>query len=337
MTFQVVLSPSGRTIAVEANETILEAALREGHSVNYHCANGSCGDCRARILDGKVADHRHHDYSFKGQERQQAMLLMCRAVPASDMMIEVKEAVSVDDIPLQKITTIVAGRNFLSDDIVELQLRTPRSQTLRFMAGQHVRLQVNGLASRNKSIASCPCNGRDLRFHIRRSPDDPVAGYVFDSLRLRDQVVVEGPFGDFILDEKSISKVVLIAFETGFAAIKSLIEHAISLDHNGSIQLIWIARDAGGHYLENQCRAWRDALDNFDFSLVRASRIEGKNGFDSAAVKQLVEKILLSVDGSSGIDLYVSIPGEFHDALKVAVEKQMLSDIRIFRDDAKLY
>jgi CDP-4-dehydro-6-deoxyglucose reductase len=336
MTYQVTLSPSGRTITVEPNETILEAALREGHAVDYHCANGSCGDCRARILEGALANHLHHDYSFKGPERQQPMLLMCRAIPASDMMIEVREAVSVDDIPLQQIPATATSRKQLTEDFVELQVRTPRSQTLRFLAGQHVKLHFGDHLQRNKSVASCPCNGRDLRFHFRRTPGEPVSEYIFHELRPRDPVVIEGPYGNFILDETGDRKIVLFAYETGFAPIKSLIEHAISMDLQVPIELVWFARDDAGHYLKNQCRAWRDALDNFDFSLIRIPALTEANRIDNA-VQSVVEKALGSQKDTSGIDVYVSAPEPLYLGFKEVVETQSLSGIRIYRDDLKRY
>ena len=34
-----------------------------------------------------------------------------------------------------------------------------------------------------------------------------------------------------------------------------------------SISLYWLATRADGHFLANQCRAWTDALDNFDHAL----------------------------------------------------------------------
>jgi CDP-4-dehydro-6-deoxyglucose reductase len=58
---------------------------------------------------------------------------------------------------------------------------------------------------------------------------------------------------------------VFVAFDTGFAPVKSLIEHAMALDASESMRLYWIAAGAGGHYLGNLCRSWNDALDNFRY------------------------------------------------------------------------
>jgi CDP-4-dehydro-6-deoxyglucose reductase len=77
-------------------------------------------------------------------------------------------------------------------------------------------------------------------------------------------VEVEGPFGEFVLDENSSRPVIFLAFGAGFAPIKSLVQHAMSLELAESMDLHWLA-DAAGHYQDNLCRAWADALDNFSY------------------------------------------------------------------------
>ena len=75
---------------------------------------------------------------------------------------------------------------------------------------------------------------------------------------------MEGPYGEFVLDEDSPRPVIFLAFGAGFAPIKSLIQHAMSLELTESMDLHWLA-DAAGHYQDNLCRAWADALDNFSY------------------------------------------------------------------------
>ena len=42
----VTLQRSGRTFDVQSNETILDAATRQGILIPYGCRNGACGSCR---------------------------------------------------------------------------------------------------------------------------------------------------------------------------------------------------------------------------------------------------------------------------------------------------
>jgi len=266
--YLVTLSPSGRHIRVEPGETILAAARREQLPLNFNCERGSCGNCRARILEGKLAEHLHHDYVFKSADQQYPMLLSCRAIPASDMMIELLEVAEPTDVPLQSIEVQVARVEHLGRGMSVLHLRTPRSKPLQFLAGQYVSLTADSLPVQYKSIASCPCNGRDLQFHVHYRPDNEFSRYVFDQLEPKARVLLEGPFGDFVLSGNDDRRMLFIAIDDGFAPIKSLVEHAVSLERNQPMHLVWLAQEPGGHYLANQCRAWRDALDNFSFELL---------------------------------------------------------------------
>lgn len=335
MTWRVTLSPSGRELEVESGETILEAALRDGVALNYHCVNGSCGSCRARIIEGVVADSLHHDYIYKGNDKLHPMLLMCCARPGSDMVIEAQEATSVEDIPQQRITTMVAKREQIAEHVMVLHLRTPRSQTLRFLAGQHVTLQLDRSEMREKSVASCPCNGRELQFHFQRRQDDAFSAYVFDNLKPRDAVVLEGPHGDFVLDEQAGRPIIFVAYETGFAPIKSLIEHAISLEWVLPMHLYWYASNAGGHYLENYCRSWSDVLDDFRFTLIGGQTDKNAHATsvtspDIQSASLIADMIVRGNPDLSIYDIYIATPESLRPELLRVLQASGAKSARIF-------
>ena len=56
MGVQITVEPSRHTFVADADETILEAALRHGLMVPYGCRDGICGACRSKVLSGQV-DH----------------------------------------------------------------------------------------------------------------------------------------------------------------------------------------------------------------------------------------------------------------------------------------
>lgn len=270
MSVKVQLRPSGKEFRVEHSETVLEAALRSGLALNYSCNNGSCGECKARVISGELSEELPHDYVLKEAERARNMVLLCCARTESDLVIEAAEADRAEDLPVESINATVYKIHKPSKDVMVLELRTPRSQTLRFLAGQHATLRFDGVEPRNKSIASCPCNGMFLQFHIRRVPGDEFSEYAFEQLKPRDKVVVEGPHGRFHLDEDSRRPILLVAYETGFAPIKSLVEHAISLELPQPMRLYWVAPQLQDHYLVNYCRSWGDALEDFRFQLINS-------------------------------------------------------------------
>ena len=81
MTATVTLHPSGHQFTVEPDETILEAALRSGININYYCSNGSCGECKARVMEGELAEIQHHDYVLSAAEKRgnTVLLVSCQS------------------------------------------------------------------------------------------------------------------------------------------------------------------------------------------------------------------------------------------------------------------
>jgi ferredoxin-NADP reductase len=55
--FEVTLARSGRTVAVPAGVSVLEAVRASGVQVLYSCTEGTCGTCETDVLEG-TPDHR---------------------------------------------------------------------------------------------------------------------------------------------------------------------------------------------------------------------------------------------------------------------------------------
>jgi CDP-4-dehydro-6-deoxyglucose reductase len=266
--------PRGRVFEAMPQESLLAAALRAGISPEYGCGNGTCGKCKARVVSGTVATVQAQDFPLRAADRQNGHVLLCCACACSDLEIEAATADSIADIPRQEIPTRVAKLDRLAEDVVALHLRTPRSRTLRFLAGQHVRLEIDGVAPRHKSIASCPCDGMHLEFHIRRAPGDPFAEHMFTQLRSAHDVRVIGPWGEFTWREGSDRPVILLAYETGFAAIRSLIEQALNVESAQPMHLYWLVRSPAGHYLDGYCRSLADTLEQFRYTPLVATNTD---------------------------------------------------------------
>lgn len=277
MSAHVTVKPSGREFFVEGSETLLKAALRAGLAPNYGCGNGNCGLCKARVVAGETRNVAPFDYRFSEAEKAQNHVLMCSCTAlSSDLTLEVLEAAAPEDIPEQRVVAKVRRIDALAADVMRLHLQTPRSNRLRFLAGQRVTLGIRaGIRDGSDvhgefSVASCPCDDRNLIFHLSRNDRRPASAdfsaCLFDGrIRLADDVSVWGPWGTFVLENSSPRPLVFIALEDGFAPINSLIEHAIAVDAAESITLYWASAQPGGQYLPNQCRAWAEALDEFSY------------------------------------------------------------------------
>ncbi len=265
MSAHIKIQPSKHEFWLEGKNSILEAAVRSGISLNYGCTSGNCGLCKARVVSGEVRKIQNHDYVLSEAEKNMNYVLLCSCTAVSDLVIEALEAKDENDIPYQQITTKVKTANQLNENVLGLHLQTPRVQRLRFLAGQSVTLTLPNNNTIDLPIASCPCDDRDLLFHIPHNESNAPEDFIGGGLAKGDEVIVTGPHGHFLLNENSGRPQLYIAFGTGFAPIKSLIEHAMAIDENSTMHLYWIMDKEEDLYLNNLCRSWNDALDDFHY------------------------------------------------------------------------
>ncbi len=297
MSAQVTIQPSGHEFFVEGNDTLLEAALRAGIPLNYGCSNGNCGECKARLVSGQVKKVHPHDFVINESEKANGAFLLCSYTAITDVTIEAA-VYGANDIPQQGITTKVKAVEMLGDGIAALHLTAPRSQRLRFLAGQRVTLSIDG-AEGEYYVASCPCEDRHIEVHVRRD-NRGFSRKVFDNLRREEPVRLEGPRGEFVMKLDSRRPVLFVAWDDGFAPIKSLIQHAMSLEIAEAMYLYWAA-DGVGHYQDNLCRAWTDALDDFIYQPMP----------NNSGPKAVAEAILAHHPNLQRADIYAAGPAEF--------------------------
>ena len=138
MEAHIKIRPKGHEFWQTGNDTLLEAGLRAGLSLNYGCANGNCGLCKARLVQGEIKKVRPHDYMLSDAEKSMNYFLLCSCAAISDVEIEALEADDEKDIPSQQINTKVKLIHKLSGKVTCLHVQTPRSQRLRFLAGQQL-------------------------------------------------------------------------------------------------------------------------------------------------------------------------------------------------------
>jgi len=323
MSNKITVRPSGHIFDAEPSETLLQAGLRAGLNLGHSCANGSCGECRARLLAGEVSAANHHDFRFSELEKQRGWFLMCSCRALGDVEIEAQESGSAEDIPEQHIHVRVSKVERLQDQVVQLTLRAPRSSGLRFLAGQGVTLAFEGMPLKTLPIASCPCDSVQLRFHVRRRADDPFSEFVFEHLHRGRDVMLHGPSGDFTLDEASGRPLVFIAWESGFAPVGSLVDHAIRKDENRSIDLYWLSAIPGGHYLSNYCRAWRDVLDDFRYHSIDLEPAGNER------LEPVIERIVRVHASLMSSDFYLAIPQDSIDAVRRILEESGVPEAQV--------
>jgi CDP-4-dehydro-6-deoxyglucose reductase len=265
MPYQVTVQPSGHQFTVQDDETVLEAALREGFSLPYGCRNGACGACKGKVLAGQLDYGVHSANALKDEEKTQGRALFCRAKPLSDLTIEAKEIGAARDIVVKTLPCRVEKLEKRADDVMVMKIKLPANERLQFLAGQYIDFQLKDGRSRSYSLANPPHDDALLELHIRHVPGGLFSGHVFSTMKERDILRLKGPLGSFFIREDSDKPMIFIAGGTGFAPAKAMLEHAFAAHLDREMVLYWGARSLKDLYMVELPLQWLAEHPNFSF------------------------------------------------------------------------
>jgi CDP-4-dehydro-6-deoxyglucose reductase, E3 len=289
--FTVTLQPSGHAFEVEQGESILAAALRHGFVLPYSCRNGACGSCKGRILEGQVDYGTYQEKALPGIEKSEGKALFCQAKPLSDLVLEARTIGAVKDIPIKTLPCRIQRIERLADDVMALYLKLPANERLQFLAGQYLEFLLRDGSRRSFSIANPPHDDELLQLHVRHVPGGHFTDHVFGKMKERDILRFEGPHGTFFLREDSDKPIVLVASGTGFAPIKSVIEHALAEEVRRPMTLYWGGRRPKDLYLNQLPVKWAAEHPGFRYVPVISDALpeddwSGRTGFVHRAVME---------------------------------------------------
>jgi CDP-4-dehydro-6-deoxyglucose reductase len=284
----ITLQPSGHTFTVESGETVLEAAMRNNLQLPYGCRNGACGSCKAKIASGSVDYGAHQASTLTDEEKAAGKVLLCCAKPLGDLTLEVRELAGEGGVRIRILPCRVARMERRGSTMM-LWLKLPQNERLQFLAGQYIDFLLKDGKRRSFSMANAPHGDEFLQLHVR-DYQGLFSGHVFNRMKERDILRLEGPFGSFFLRE-SAKPMVLVASGTGFAPIKSIIEHCIATGVKRDMVLYWGNRTRADMYAPELPERWASELPGFRFVPVLSDATadcawNGRTGFVHNAVME---------------------------------------------------
>jgi len=259
---EITVQPSGRAFAIWPGETILAAAIRSGVALPYGCKDGGCGSCKCQKLSGRISHRAHAPRALSTQEEAAGLVLTCCATVHSPVVLHSRQVTAASAFAVQKIPVRVQALARLSHDVMRVDLQLPAFGNFRYHAGQYLEFVLPDGARRAYSIATAPALAMpqqaatpQVQLHIRHTPGGRFTGHVFNALRVRDILRVQGPFGGFFLREDSLKPLIFVVSGTGFAPVKAIIEHMQHAQLQRPATLYWGARRPYDLYMDAWVRA----------------------------------------------------------------------------------
>jgi CDP-4-dehydro-6-deoxyglucose reductase len=327
----ISLPNSGRTFEAAPGETVLEAAQRAGIALPYSCRAGVCGSCKATLLAGRCEYPRNPPVALGGNAAAERAILLCQAVPASDLVIAAREVTSVEDIARRRLAVEVVGKQPLAADVTGLMLRpVPGEAPLKWLPGQYLDVLLDEGRRRPFSIASGPRVDGLIELHVRHVAGGGFTSWVYEGLKAGDRLHIEAPLGTFVPREDSERPMVFMAGGTGFAPVKAIVEHFLALPTRRPIALYWGARSAGDLYLRALAERWaREAPDLAFHPVLSDPEQAAAAGLRAGLVH---EAVLEDLPDLSGHEVYMSGPPAMIDAGRRLFADAGLPEERLYFD-----
>ena len=123
---------------------------------------------------------------------------------------------------------------------------------------------------RSYSISTPPSDKSHFEICVRSVAGGHGSNYVH-RLRTGNQLEVEGPFGDFVLQENSKKQILMIATGTGMAPIKSMLMHLLDKKSSRKVRLFFGNRHETDLFYTDLFRGLKANYPEFEYDMILSS------------------------------------------------------------------
>ena len=331
----VRIEPHGRTLRVTPGQPILQAALSAGLNLPHSCKSGHCGSCRARLLAGAIHYPDGPPLGITAEEVGRGDILLCQARADSDLTVRARLIASVADVEIKTLPCRIARLTPLAPDVMQLWLRLPAVERLRFHPGQYLDVLLENGRRRSFSIASPPHDSEVLELHVRRVNGGGFSERLFGaaagvgSLGTGALLRIEGPIGQFSYRE-GLGPVLMVAGGTGFAPLKSMLRHMLETGIRRDLHLYWGARHTQDVYEEALVLEWVRRHPQLKFTAVLSEASAAEAAHHRAG--WVHEAVLADYPELARFEVYAAGPPAMIEAMRTHFPRHGLSTQRLYFD-----
>ncbi len=209
-------------------EKILHAGLSSGIALPYECATGTCGTCKARLVQGDVENSWPEAPGQSHLRRDAAEFLMCQCAPRADCTLEVASVVK----PMAPGACVPGGApallgrtTMLTHDVASLHVELTRP--LDFEAGQFMLMSVTAIpGARAYSMVNFERRAEHLVFVVKKKPGGRMSEWLFAGSAAGARVGLYGPLGAATFHPEIGKNLLCVAGGSGIAGMMSILTRA---------------------------------------------------------------------------------------------------------------
>ena len=186
----------------------------------------------------------------------------------------------------------------LCEGSVAVSFKLPAGEKLHYKAGQYITLSkwlAGEQRTRCYSLCTSPNKGV-VQIAVRQTTNGLVSKYINTNLKMGDELIIQGPYGDFTYPAKTPGKtqsLVLIAGGSGITPILAILETALAEQKSGKIHLIYACHSWDSIMFLPQIQDMQNNhQDRFKVDFVISAHVNKTLGVHGRIDKQILESLL---------------------------------------------
>ncbi len=321
-----------KRLEVRGGDSLLDSLLAQGVFIPSACGGrGTCAYCKVKVLSGGGPVMPTEEPLLSPEELAGGVRISCQLKVRRDLTVEIPEQL----LSVREYRGVVERIRDLTHDIKELRIRLLAPETIEFVPGQYVQLRAPAYGDspepvyRAYSIASPPGDAGHLELIVRLVPGGICTTWVFRVLREGEEVLFNGPYGEFRLSG-SEAPMIWIAGGSGMAPFWSIVRHMKARGIARPCTYYFGAVQKRDLFLLEELNALAQELEWFRFvpALSAPSEEDDWNG-ETGLITEAVDR---GEDDASGKEAYLCGSGGMIDAAVRVLKAKGVPEERIFYD-----
>ncbi|MGH8382801.1 benzoate 1,2-dioxygenase electron transfer component BenC [Pseudomonas sp.] len=314
-----------RFIDATADETVADAAYRQGINIPLDCRDGACGTCKCFAEAGRYdLGQEYIEDALSEEEAAQGYVLTCQMRAESDCVVRVPASSQVCKTEQSSYQASISAVRQLSDSTIALSIKGDALSRLAFLPGQYVNLGVPGSEqTRAYSFSSLQKDG-EVSFLIRNVPGGLMSSFLTGLAKAGDSMTLAGPLGSFYLREIR-RPLLLLAGGTGLAPFTAMLEKIAEEGSEHPLHLIYGVTNDFDLVELDRLQALAARIPNFSYSACVANP-ESQHPLKGYVTQHIEPRHLNEGD----VDVYLCGPPPMVEAVSQYIREQGITPANFY-------
>ncbi|KOR31441.1 hypothetical protein TI04_00885 [Achromatium sp. WMS2] len=304
-------------------EDVITAAERQQIILPQQCKSGVCGFCTAMKIHGKYTLQDYNPAALGPEQIATGKSLLCRTYPEANLTIYTNYNYS--DIKFGQIPTVICSvleTQMVTSDVLHVIVKQAADGTdlisANMLAGQYVHiLPIDRSCHRAYSIANTPNWDGLLEFYIENRSDGTLSSRL-KSTQAGEHLLIQGPYGNFVIKEHGLKPRWFVAGGTGLSPILGMLGQMAELGEPHPTRLFFGLRYPKQLFAKEILDKLKSRLPDFDFQLCLSHPEPSWNFYQGSVLAALETAFSNTVDTP---DVYICGSNRLIDSVVALANK----------------